>query len=84
MCLVSILNQSGFSYVFGVYSDPIRVQLCVWFLFYSVMCLVSILIQSGFSYVFGVYSEPIEIAWQYHLFFYLSHYPIRDKSLSWD
>ena len=39
------------------------------------------LIQSGMSHVFVVYSEPIEIAWQYHLSFYLSYYPIRDDSL---
>ena len=39
------------------------------------------LIQSGFSHVFGVYSEPIEIARRLHLSFYLSQYPIRDKSL---
>ena len=36
------------------------------------------------SHVFGVYSEPIEIAWQYHLSFYLSHYPIRDESIHRD
>ena len=27
-------------------------------------------------------SEPIEIAWRKYLSFYLSHHPIRDKSLN--